>query len=141
MKLSIRAIALVFLLLSLIGLIDAAYLTAKHYTGTPINCSFSNQCDKVTSSQYATAAGIPIALLGAIYYLAVFILSAIYLDGKRKNVLIFIGRLTIIGLLVSVWLIYLQLVVIKAICIYCVISAITSTLLFVLGAITLKRAG
>ncbi|MBI2506750.1 MAG: vitamin K epoxide reductase family protein [Candidatus Colwellbacteria bacterium] len=132
-------IPIAFLILSLIGLIDASYLTAKHYTGTPINCSFLNQCDKVTTSEYATAVGIPIALLGAIYYLTVFILSAIYLDKKRERILNFTARLTTVGFLISLWLVYLQLFVIKAICIYCVISAATSTLLFVLGIITLKR--
>lgn len=127
-----------FVLFSLAGFLDATYLTVKHYFGTPINCSIFAGCEKVTTSQYATLWGIPVALLGAIYYLIIFVLVVAYLDTKKERVMYFTARLTLMGFLASLWFLYLQLFVIKAICLYCVVSALTSTMLFIFGIIMLK---
>jgi uncharacterized membrane protein len=128
--------ALIFV--SFIGFLDATYLTAKHYLGTPLECSIFEGCERVTTSPYATVFGIPVALLGALYYLFIFILSVAYLDTKRSLFISIIPPFTAMGLLASVWFIYLQLFVIKAICIYCVVSAVTSTALFILGIFVIR---
>lgn len=130
--------ALGFLILSFLGFLDATYLAVKHYLGTPINCSILEGCEKVATSPYATIGGTPVALLGAIYYIAMFLLIVAYFDTKRETILSFVARLTPIGFLASVWFVYLQLFVIKAICLYCIISAITSTALFILGLFVIK---
>jgi uncharacterized membrane protein len=127
-----------FVLVSFAGFLDASYLTAKHYLGTPIGCSIFEGCEKVTTSQYATIGAIPVALLGAIYYLALFALAVAYLDTKREKIMVFAAWLTPLGFLASLWFVYLQLFVIKAICLYCLISALTSTALFVLGLFVIK---
>ncbi|MBI5733239.1 vitamin K epoxide reductase family protein [Candidatus Jorgensenbacteria bacterium] len=123
---------------SFIGFLDATYLTVKHYLGTPITCSVFADCEKVTSSQYAVIGGIPVALLGACYYLFIFILVIAYVDTKKDHILYAIARITPVGFLASLWFIYLQLFVIQAICLYCIFSAFTSTILFGLGIILLK---
>ena len=130
-----------FLLFSFVGFLDAGYLTVKHYLGTPITCSFFEGCEKVTTSQYATILGIPVALLGVIYYLLIFVLVIAYLDTKKEQVLYFTVRFTSIGFLISLWFLYLQVFVIKAICPYCVVSALTSITLFILGIILLRLKG
>src|SRR3989338_11329932 len=128
----------IFAALALVGLSDASYLTAKHYLGTPINCSIFGDCDKVTTSAYSAIWGIPVALFGAIYYIFIFLLAIWYLDSKKESILYFIASATAVGFLASVWFLYLQLFVIGALCLYCIISAITSTLLFITGLIVLK---
>ena len=133
-----RWLALSFLSVSFIGFLDATYLTVKYYLGTPLNCSILEGCETVTASQYATIGSIPVALLGAIYYLAIFLLIIVYLDTKREGAMTFAARFTIIGFLVSLWFLYLQLFVIKAICLYCMVSVLTSTLLFILGLILIR---
>jgi uncharacterized membrane protein len=130
-----------FVVLSFIGFMDAAYLTAKHYLGIPINCSLLKGCEEVTSSQYATILDIPVSLAGAGYYLLIFVLMISYLDTKKERILYFISRLTPLGFIASLWFLYLQLFVIKAICLYCIISFTTSTLLFILGLILLQLEG
>ncbi|MDP3991514.1 MAG: vitamin K epoxide reductase family protein [Candidatus Colwellbacteria bacterium] len=130
-----------FIALSFIGFLDATYLTAKHYLGIPINCSFFTGCEEVTSSQYATILDIPVSLAGAGYYLLIFVLVIAYLDTKKERILYFISRLTPLGFIASLWFLYLQLFVIKAICLYCMISFTTSTLLFILGLILLQLEG
>ena len=59
-------------------------------------------------------------------------------DANEDKLLNLTVRLTVIGLLASLWFIYLQLFVIKAICLYCMFSAFTSITLFVFGIIVLK---
>ncbi len=124
---------------SLIGFIDAAYLTAKHYLGAPPPCGRFGGCETVTTSEYATIAGVPLALLGAVYYLAVFLSVIAYLDTRRPGILRMTAGFTAVGFLASLWFVYLQLFVIKAICPYCMLSAFASTVLFIVGMIVLRR--
>ena len=126
---------LVFGLLAVapIGFADATYLTVEHYVNAIPPCSLISNCEKVLTSPYSTVFGVPLALLGALYYLAVIIGLVAYFDSKNDRLLTAVAACTTIGLLVSVWLVLLQLVVIKAICIFCMLSAASSTALFVLG--------
>ncbi len=122
-----------FLILSFLGFLDASYLTAAHYFGVPLQCSILNGCELVTTSEYAVVFGIPVALAGAIYYGTIFLLSIAYAETRDIKFLKVASHLTIFGILASAWFVYLQIFVIKAICLYCILSAITSTLLFLLG--------
>lgn len=140
-----------FLPVSFLGFLDASYLTIKNFMGTPLPCSILRGCEEVTGSQYSMIGGMPVALLGAIYYLTIFVLVFSLLNKKTfssgvdggihengNKLLKFTAYLTIIGLLASLWFIYLQIFVIKAICLYCMFSAFTSITLFVFGIIVLK---
>ncbi|HUK57055.1 MAG TPA: vitamin K epoxide reductase family protein [Nitrospiria bacterium] len=127
-----------FLILSLIGFADATFLTVKHYAGGPLNCSIFEGCEKVTTGPYASLVGIPLSLLGAAYYLAIFLLTIAYLDTRRGGILYFTAGMTFVGFAASAWFVYLQLFVIRAVCPYCMVSALTSTVLFILGGIALR---
>jgi len=124
---------------SLGGFLDATYLAAQHYLGTTPNCSIFSGCEEVLTSSYAAVAGVPLALLGALYYLAVFLTIILYLDSKDRRYLKFAALFTIVGFLVSLALLYLQLFVIGFLCFYCLISAGTSAILFVLGIVVLRK--
>lgn len=128
-------------ILSFIGLIDSSYLTFKHYLGLPLSCSFLQGCEKVLSSQYATIGNFPLATLGVVYYFAILLVSLGYLLIKQKKIVWLIFSLSPLGFLLSLWLVYLQLFVLKAICLYCIISAITSTLIFILSLTAIKTVG
>jgi len=127
-----------FLVVGFVGFADTAYLTVKHYAGTPLPCSIFRDCEKVTTSPYATVGGVPLALLGLVYYLAIILLTVAYLDTRREGIFLFTARATIVGFLASAWFVYLQLYVIRAVCPYCMVSAGASTTLFVLGMIVLR---
>ncbi len=131
-------LAIALLIISFIGFLDATYLTVQHYRGLPPECSIVEGCEEVVTSKYAVMFGVPVALLGGIYYLTIFILSIIYLDSKNKSIIKLAALLTAAGLIASIGFVYLQLFVIKAICVYCMFSAATSTTLFVLGLYILK---
>ena len=128
-----------FPVLSAAGFIDATYLTIKHFLGTPIPCSILQGCEQVTNSPYSLIFGIPVALFGALYYLAILLLAVIYIDSRKPSVLKLLACLTPFGFLASLWFVYLQIFVIKAICLYCMVSATTSTILFILGMCYLTR--
>ena len=131
----LRGLVLAFIVISFLGFLDATFLTAGHYLGPLLGCPIFGGCDKVLISPYSAVGGIPVALFGAIYYLAIFILGIAYLDTGRVRILRFTASLTPLGLFASLWFLYLQLFVIKALCFYCIASFITSTLLFVLGLV------
>ena len=129
-----------FLLIAFVGFADASYLTAKHYLGEIPPCSLVNGCEAVLTSPYATIGGnIPVALVGASYYLALFVGGMIYADSGNERVLKTAAYATIAGFLASALLVTLQVFVIQALCLYCLVSAATSTLLFVLGVVILRK--
>lgn len=128
-----------FLIISALGFIDATYLTAKHFLGEPITCSILHGCEQVTTSRFSLFLGQPVALFGSLYYLTVMVLAAIYLQTKKVLFFRIAAILVTLGFLASLRFVYLQLFVIKAICIFCMGSAITSTLLFILSLLSLKK--
>lgn len=131
----LKAITAGWLGLSLIGFLDATYLTIQHYRGFGLDCGPLLECDAVMNSQYAVIGGIPLALLGTLYYLAIFLLTVAYYDRKNIYILSITSRLTILGFLVSLILAYLQAFIIRAFCSYCLLSALTSIGLFILAMI------
>ncbi len=117
------------MLFSLIGLIDSAYLTSKHFSGAAVPCNLITGCETVLTSTYAEFYGIPTALFGALAYFAAFSLALLVWFGNEKLWKLY-GALAALMFLFSIWLIYLQAFVIGAFCQYCLISAVTSTFLF-----------
>lgn len=129
----------VFLGLAAIGFADATYLTVKYFIGAPVTCAILKGCEQVTTSQYSLVFGQPVALAGSLYYLSVLLLTAIYLENKNRVFFLLANILTLFGFLVSMRFVYLQIFVIKALCIYCMVSASTSTLLFGLSLSSLRK--
>jgi len=120
---------------ALVGLVDAGYLTSKHFAGTAVPCNLVSGCETVLNSQWAEVFGLPTALYGAIAYFAAFAMAFLVYSGKIRLWAVF-GLLSALMFLFSVFLIYLQAVVIGAFCQYCLVSAVTSTLLFLIYVIS-----
>jgi uncharacterized membrane protein len=121
--------------LCLAGIGIAGYLTYVHYAGLQPVCGISHGCETVQTSRYAGLIGIPVALLGLITYIAVFI--SLRLRGDRP--LLAGYSLTLIAFAFSVYLTYREVFTIHAICSWCVSSAIVFTLLAVVGAPRILR--
>ncbi len=124
----------ILIVLSLVGLADAIYLTDMAFTGGTLVCDFEglNGCNTVAQSAYSWVFGLPLALYGVMFYLA--FLAVLFLHQHlsarlyRKTLII----LALIGVGFSTYFIYLQQFVIKALCVYCLGSALISYLLAVL---------
>lgn len=136
---AIKKPVLFFTALAGAGFIDATYLTVQHYLGAIPPCFVADGCSVVLTSKWSEIAGVPIALLGALMYLALLVLSVIYL--RTKNIRALAGAVVITGInfIVSVFLVSLQLFVIEQICFYCMVSAVISTGLFATGIFIFSR--
>jgi uncharacterized membrane protein len=119
---------------SLIGLVDSIYLTVEHLSGRSVRCTIVSGCSEVLSSQYATVRGIPLALIGATAYFIVFSLATLAAFGY-KGVEKLLAVVVALMFLTTVWLFYLQALVIKAFCQFCLLSALVTVILTVLVVI------
>ena len=131
----------VMIVLALIGLGDATYLTVVHYGGFTIVCSGSgNPCATVQASKYSFLIGIPVALLGAIGY--VLILATLLLRDREWTRLGTLA-LTLSGFGFSAYLTYRETFTITGhpiYCEWCVGSAIILTLLLILSIFRYLRS-
>ena len=129
----------IFAAVALIGFLDASFLTVEHYVGGELPCLDGGGCETVTTSVYSTIAGIPVALLGALYYLATMVATLLYIERKKPLFLRTASWFVRLGFVFSLWFVYLQLFVINAICLYCMGSAITTTVLFILSFFVMRH--
>lgn len=120
-------------LFALVGFFDSSYLTVEHYRGNIPPCSLVSGCEKVLTSSYSVIAGVPLSLLGALFYFSFLVLVILYVDTGKMFPLVLLRYQVILGFLVSCILLFLQLFVLKAVCLYCLISVTSSTILFILG--------
>ena len=120
-----------------VGLAIAGYLTYVHYAGIEPICAASGGCERVQSSDYAKLAGVPVALIGLAGYAA--ILTATLLPGETARLAA--AWLALVGLGFSLYLTYLELFEINAICQWCVGSAVIMAALAVLTVLRALRQG
>lgn len=153
-----RYFLLTVLIISLLGVLDASFLTYEHYSGVLPPCSNSIwiDCGKVLKSKYSMVGQVPLSVLGLTFYSSMVGLSIIRLviETEKKETLkdllwkmvekyarprawtlekmLFYTQLlgTTTAAIMSTYLVYLQLGVIGAICLYCMFSAILSFTLF-----------
>ena len=112
------------------GLAIAAYLTIAHYAGADPVCAVAHGCATVQQSGYAELAGVPVAVIGLLGYVA--ILASLARDGEVWRTAT--AFLALGGFGFSAWLTYVEVVRLEAICIWCVGSAVCMTLLAGLSA-------
>lgn len=134
-----KTVVWLWLAFGFIGFADASYLTFKHYEGGVLPCTIVHGCETVTNSQYATVGAIPVALFGAFYYLFIFLLGVFYFDRQEPAAARLFQFAAPFGLLASWWFLYLQIYVINALCLYCLVSIGTSTALFILSLFVWRK--
>jgi uncharacterized membrane protein len=122
-------------LVAFAGVFVALYMTLYKlgYIGT-LACAVGS-CETVQTSKWATLLGFPVGAWGVVFYVAVMGVSLAGLTpalAERRAVSHLLVAMTGIGVLFSLWLTYLELFVIHAICQWCVVSAILATALFVI---------
>jgi len=128
-----------YVVLALIGIADAAYLSAIHYYQTDPGCSLITGCDAVLSSEFAVILGVPLAYGGLFYYLLLLSGMLTYYQYELKKALQVTLVVNLMGFLFSLWLIYVQAFILVAFCQYCLVSAVITTLALVTITIGFKR--
>jgi uncharacterized membrane protein len=128
---SARALRATLIVITVIGMCWASYLTYVHYSGTTPLCSLKGDpCAAVQKSRYSELAGVPVALIGAIGYL-VILASLLVSDGERARFAT--AALTLGGFGFSVYLTYREVFSLHKICEDCVASAVIMTILMCLS--------
>lgn len=120
------------LILSIAGAFDAGYLAYEHYQNSipPCTVGIFADCGKVLFSKYAVVWGIPLAVIGLIHYLvetAVLMVVILKKTATSHRLAIILSTL---GFVSSLYFIFIMLVVLRAWCVYCLVSAIISILIF-----------
>lgn len=127
--------------LAVLGVLVSAYMTVYKLTENNSMCLGNGGCASVNASPYSEVRGVPVAVIGVGGYLA--ILAMLWMENRnpflKKNGTMIVFGLALAGFLFTLYLIYVELALIHALCPFCVTSQITMTLLFVLSVIRLVR--
>ncbi len=116
---------------AIVGLIDSLYLTITHYTNALVPCNFTHGCETVLRSSYSEILGMPVAAFGVIFYIVVLSASIFFIQHKMFHWWLVIWGL--IGFTSTLYLFYIQAFILHAFCQYCLLSAATSTTVFILS--------
>jgi uncharacterized membrane protein len=118
------------IVLSILGVLDTIYLSYHYIKKTAPSCPILSRewCGKVMFSSYNKTLGIPNAFAGLLAYVALILFACLFINHLIP--FYFIAALVVIGFGFSLYFLYLQSVVIRAFCFWCVISAINFILLF-----------
>lgn len=124
------------IILVLIGLFVASYLSYLKLAEAPAVCVETGpfDCNVVLNSQYSELAGVPIAYLGLAVYVAIGVILVLE---RRVEFMREWGRLLAFGIglfawLFSMWLVYVQFVLLEALCPWCLTHETNFTVLFAL---------
>ena len=120
------------IVLGFIGLAVAFYDSYAIYTGQLLWCPPPiDGCNEVAASPYARIFGLPIGYYGVVYYAYMIGLAALLaIEPRAKGVQFAALLYTAVGVLFSAYFLVLQITLIHAFCIYCLVSAIMTVLLF-----------
>lgn len=134
---------LISMILAGLGIVDSIYLTWIKYTENPSLCIKGlGDCISVNNSTYSELFGIPISVLGALTYGVILI--TLFLKSKRKffaeNGDYILFGISFFGAIYSIYLTYIEVAVIRAICPFCITSAVTMLVIFILSIIRLVLA-
>jgi uncharacterized membrane protein len=123
----------VLLALALVGIAVAFYDAYQLYNGQTLWCPPPiNGCNEVANSPYARIYNLPVGYFGVVYYLYMFGLAALLAFDPLSRGLRFAAlAYSALGVCFSIYFMYLQIGFIHAFCIYCLISAVTTLLLFI----------
>ena len=138
-------LSLLIVVLSILGIADASYLTYEKFSGKIPVCGPGFDCGTVLNSPYSNIGPIPLSALGLVYYGILFtfgILHYVEFDLKRLNKALrlpfnfkplhYLQLISTFGILFSGYLVFLMGVIIQAWCQYCMYSAIISATIWLL---------
>ncbi|MBT3314119.1 MAG: vitamin K epoxide reductase family protein [Anaerolineae bacterium] len=132
------------LIAAIIGALDSTYLAWIKLSHNETLCAPGlGDCFTVNTSRYAELFGIPIALFGLATYVAIIaiLLFENRIDFLKENGTLALFGIGLVGVLYSAYLSYLEEFVLHAWCPYCILSAITITIVFIVSIIRLKKEG
>jgi uncharacterized membrane protein len=127
-------------LLATAGLGVSLYLLVTRLTDNTIVCGGLGQCDYVNRSDYATVLGLPVAAFGAALYAVLLVAAVAWLARPRSELLpVATWGVALAGASYSAYLTYVEVAVIDAVCVWCLVSASILAASFVLSTFAVLR--
>lgn len=129
--------------LSLAGMGVSGYLAYHRVFGGSLVCTRWAQCDVVNNSLYSTFLGVPVSFIGLAGYLALLglAIAALVTAGTTQRAILLLSLLMALGGFgFSVWLTYVEIYIIEALCAWCLASAAIITLLAIVDGIGLWQS-
>jgi len=129
------------LALVVLGLLVSIYMTIYKLTSNDKMCIGSGDCHTVNASIYSEVNGIPVAAIGIVGYLA--ILGVLLFENRnrffKENATLMVFGFALTGFLFTVWLIYVEVALLNALCPFCLTSQVAMTLIFIISVIRLIK--
>lgn len=128
-----------FTAVALFGWTVSTFLTGIHFWALPLPAGVEAAGSmRVITSEWAYLGAVPLALIGAVYYLAVVLAAGLWFQTRHPLILKLLTPVTGIGVLASAVFVYLQLGPIGAICPFCMMSAGATVALFAIELAMLR---
>jgi uncharacterized membrane protein len=106
--------------LDVVGLVVATYLSTVELQGELPYCGPLHGCETVALSEYSRIAGVPVAVFGVLLSLSLLTLAIAWIRSGRLALLAAHYALSLVGVVFEVYFTYLEVVVIGAMCVWCV---------------------
>jgi|SRR3989344_1852352 len=120
---------------ALLGFLIAYYIYAHKKSGRKLTCPINSDCEVVVRSRYSTLFGVTLEKWGMLYYAAVilFYLGLIFwptLAAALAVISALIALASVFAFLLSLYLTYIQMAKLREWCVWCLGSALVSTVIF-----------
>ncbi len=129
------------LALVIVGLLVSIYMTIYKFTNNDGMCLGSGDCSTVNASRFSEMNGIPVAVFGVVGYTAILIVHLFENRNSffKQNATLFIFGMSLTGFIFTLWLVYVEVALLKAYCPFCITSQVAMTVIFILAVIRLSR--
>lgn len=121
------------------GTLISAYLTWVHYSGSLALCVGVGGCEAVQTSRFAMVGAVPVALIGLGGFLAILVVAVARLWSIRAELDLALFTLSLSAALYVLYLTYVELFVLRAVCPWCVAVAVCACAIFAHAARTVLR--
>jgi uncharacterized membrane protein len=123
-------VRIALVVLALAGFLISFYLTLTHYRDLIPPCYVTSGCESVVTSRYATILGIPLSLVGTVFFALMYFLGLSLVTGRRRLAVRAYELLAFAGILAAAVLFLLQAVVLRAYCTYCLGTEVIALLIW-----------
>lgn len=134
------------LVLVVIGVFISVYMTIYKLTDNNAMCLGNGGCSAINASKFSSinlspTFKIPVAAVGVLGYAAILALHLLEKRGDfmRRNATLLIFGLALTGFLFTLYLIYIEIAIVKSLCPFCLASQVTMTLIFIISVIRMIR--
>lgn len=128
--------------LTVVGAADATYGIVQHFgpTGTGV-CNWGGRisCDIVNKSVFSEIAGVPVAVIGLLGYIAIFAAVLWAYKTKKRTDARNLFLLVLGGFVFSAYLTWIEIWWLRALCPICIVSQTVIAALLVLSAAVYRK--